>query len=155
MFEKKIRYTDYNNTIREETVRFNYNRAEITDLDLKLEGGLEAYVDKMMEEQDRSKIAEFFRELILGAYGEKSLDGKHFVKKAPDGHLLRDDFEQTEAFSEVYMWLLSGTDAVVEFVNGIRPQVATNGDDRNVVAIEKARAAAEARYNSENAGGES
>lgn len=144
MFEKKIRYTDYNDIVREETIRFNLNRAEIQNLELTTEGGLEAFINKMMEEQDNKKLADFFKELVLMSYGEKSLDGKHFMKKAPDGHLLRDDFEQTEAFAEIYMWLLSGTDAVVQFVEGIRPKVS-QGDDRNVVAIEKARAAAEAR----------
>lgn len=144
MFEKKIRYTDYNDVVREETIRFNLNRAEIQNLELTTDGGLEAFINKMMEEQDNKKLADFFKELVLMSYGEKSLDGKHFMKKAPDGHLLRDDFEQTEAFAEIYMWLLSGTDAVVQFVDGIRPK-ASQGDDRNVVAIEKARAAAEAR----------
>ena len=40
------------------------------------------------------------------------------------------------------MWLLSGTDAVTEFFNGIVPKENQGGDDRNVRAVEAAKAVA-------------
>lgn len=142
MFAKKVKYTDYNGVVREETLYFNLSQAEWLEMSMSEKGGLEAVLNKLLEEQDNVKLSQFFKDFLLKSYGEKSADGKHFRKKTPDGYPLADDFEQSGAYNEMYMWLLSGTDAVTEFFNGIVPKENQGGDDRNVRAVEAAKAVA-------------
>lgn len=142
MFAKKVKYTDYNGVVREETLYFNLTQAEWLEMSMSEQGGLEAVLNKLLEEQDNVKLSAFFKEFLLKSYGEKSADGRYFRKKTVDGYPLSDAFEQSGAYNEMYMWLLSGTEAVTEFFNGIVPKENQSGDDRNVRAVEEARAAA-------------
>lgn len=121
MYQKKIKFTDFNGKEREQTFLFNLTKAELAELELSTEGGLEEYVRKIMEAQKTPEIAELFKKLILMAYGEKSDDGMRFIKKDPVRGKLADEFEQTDAYSEFYIELATNADSAVEFVNGILP----------------------------------
>ena len=119
MLKKKIKYTDYNGVEREETFYFNLNKAEVAEMELEVKGGLSAVIERIVETEDRPQLIAMFKNLILKAYGVKSDDGKRFVK-TPE---LRDEFEQSEAYVELFMELASNTDAMTDFVNGIIPTV--------------------------------
>lgn len=121
MYKKMIKYTDYNGVEREEPFYFNLNKAEIAEMQLTAEGGLSEYINRIVATDDRPKLIEIFKELILKSYGVKSDDGKRFIKRE-NGRYLRDDFEQTEAYSELFMLLATDSDAAAEFVNGLTPQ---------------------------------
>lgn len=121
MLSKTIKYEDYNGEQREEVFYFNLSKAELTNLELTTVGGLQAMLEKIIAEKAVTNIASFFKELILMSYGEKSADGKRFIK-VRDGHKLSEDFEQTEAFSELYMMLATNADEATAFVNGIIPK---------------------------------
>jgi hypothetical protein len=60
---------------------------------------------------------QIFKDLILRAYGEKSADGKRFMKSKE----LSEAFAQTEAYSILFMELATDADAAAKFVNGIVP----------------------------------
>ena len=62
-----------------------------------------------------------FKELILKAYGEKSADGKRFVKIDENGRNLSLNFAQTEAYSQLFMELATDSDAAAAFIKGIVP----------------------------------
>lgn len=121
MLKKTITYTDYDGNERKEDFYFNLNKAEIIEMELSNDGGLAKFIEKIVAEKDSKKIVEIFKDLILKAYGEKSLDGKRFVKNQE----LRDAFEQTEAFSELFVELSSDAEAAAAFVNGIIPSYAS------------------------------
>ena len=76
--------------------------------------------------KDNKKIYELFKEIVLMSYGEKSSDGRSFIKKKlVDGHMiaLRDEFEQTMAFDNLMMELIGGGEtAVAEFINQLIPR---------------------------------
>ena len=59
-----------------------------------------------------------FKELILKSYGEKTPDGKRFVKSKE----LSEAFSQTGAYEQLYMQILRDTDFAIEFTNGIMPE---------------------------------
>lgn len=124
MLKKTIKYTDYNDNEREEDFYFNLTKAEVAEMELSINGGLAALIDKITKEADNAAIIELFKDLILRSYGEKSLDGKYFIKNDE----VRTAFSQTEAYSELFMELATETNAATEFVNGIIPQMPT-GDD--------------------------
>ena len=117
MLTKTIKYTDYNDVEREETYRFNLSKAELMDMQLTTVGGLDELIKKIIATKDIPSMTKFFKELVLKSYGVKSDDGKRFIKNDQ----LREEFEQTEAFTELYMELLTNDEAAAAFVKGIIP----------------------------------
>lgn len=121
MYAKKIAFTDFNGNEKEQTFYFNLTKAELTEMQLSHEGGLQTYVQRIVEAQKTPEIAELFKKLILKAYGEKSDDGMRFIKRDPVRGNLADEFEQTDAYSELFMELAQNEAAAAEFINGILP----------------------------------
>lgn len=117
MLKKTIKYTDYNGVEREEDFYFNLTKAELTEMELSHEGGLSNVLEEVVASQNMEQIISIFKDLILRAYGEKSEDGRRFIK-TPELSLA---FSQTEAYSEFFMELASNSEAAIAFVNGILP----------------------------------
>lgn len=117
MLKKTVVYTDYNGVERKEDFYFNFTKAELTEMELTTTGGLAEMIQKVVDTQDGPQIVTIFKDLVLKAYGEKSLDGKRFIKNQE----LRDAFSQTEAYSEIFMELATDADAAAKFVNGVVP----------------------------------
>lgn len=118
MLKKTIKYTDYDGNEREEDFYFNLNKAEVTEMELSKQGGLSEYIKRIVAAQDAPSLVELFKELICKSYGEKSLDGKRFVKSKE----LTEEFTQTEAYSELFVELASNAEEATKFVNGIMPK---------------------------------
>lgn len=127
MLKKVITYTDYDGNERTETFYFNLSKAEITEMELSLAGGLVKTIEKIVEERDGAKIIALFKDVILRSYGEKSPDGRRFIK-SPE---LATSFSQTEAFSELFIEMATNTEAATAFINGIVPTVKENGLSSN------------------------
>ena len=117
MLKKTINYTDYNGMERKEDFYFNLNKAEVAEMELSTEGGLAEMIQKIVSSKDTPSIVKIFKDLILKAYGEKTPDGKRFVKSKE----LSDTFAQTEAYSELFMELATDAETASAFVNGIMP----------------------------------
>lgn len=117
MLKKTIVYTDYNGTTRKEDFYFNLTQAEVTELEVSVEGGLVEQINRIVAAQNGKVIIETFKDIILRAYGEKSPDGRRFIKNQE----VRDAFAQTEAYSKLFMELATDAKAASEFVNGIVP----------------------------------
>jgi hypothetical protein len=118
MLKETIKYTDYEGNEREEDFYFNLNKAELMEMQLSTEGGLEKRIQKIISSQNGKEIIELFKAIILKAYGEKSDDGKRFIKNQE----IRDSFEQSEAYSELFMKLATDADAATKFINGVIPK---------------------------------
>lgn len=117
MLSKKIKYLDFNGNEREEEFLFNLTQAEVMEMELSETGGLAESIKKVIAAQDAPKIIKIFKELILKAYGEKSADGKMFVKSEE----LSRNFSYTNAYSKLFMELATDDQAAAAFVNGIVP----------------------------------
>ena len=117
MLKKTVTYVDYNGVERTEDFYFNLSRAEVTEMELSVRGGLSAMLDELIKSGDNARIVEIFKDLVLRSYGEKSADGKRFVKSKE----LSEAFSQTEAYSEIFMELALDEKAAAAFVNGILP----------------------------------
>ena len=118
MLKKKVTYTDYNGVERTEDFYFNLSKAEIMELELGTTGGFAEMIQKVVAAQDGPTIAKIFKDLVLKAYGEKSADGKRFVKSDE----IATAFSQTEAYSQIFMELATDADAAAKFINGIIPK---------------------------------
>lgn len=131
MLKKRIKYIDYDGNEREEDFYFNLSKAELIELELTTEGGLEQMIQKITDTRDMPKLIELFKRLILMSYGEKSENGKRFIKSKE----LSDAFAQTEAYSELFMELATDDKAASEFVNGIVPQGLAEDERLNHPAL--------------------
>ena len=121
MLKKTIKYTDYDGNEREEDFYFNLSKAEVTEMELSKEGGMSEYIKKISAAQNAPELIRLFKEIITKSYGEKSLDGKRFIKNKE----LTEAFIQTEAYSELFVELASNADEAVKFINGIMPKNMT------------------------------
>ena len=121
MIKKTITYVDYNDVERTEDFYFNLSKAELMEIEMSTSGGLVEMINRIVSAQDAPAIIKVFKDLILKAYGVKSLDGKRFEKSDK----LRTEFEQTEAYSQLFMELSTDADAASKFVNGIMPSEAS------------------------------
>ncbi len=119
MLKKTITYEDYDGNQRTEDFLFNLTKAEIAEMELSAQGGLVKMLERIVQAQDGKRIVEVMKDLILRAYGEKSADGRRFIKNQE----LRDSFSQTEAYSMLFMELATDAEAATAFVNGIVPKV--------------------------------
>ena len=117
MIKKTVKYMDYNGVERVEDFYFNLSKAEVTEMELSVEGGFSAMLQELVNTKNNPRIVQIFKEMVLKAYGEKSPDGRRFVKSKE----IAEAFSQTEAYSEIFMELALDEKAAAEFVNGILP----------------------------------
>lgn len=120
MLKETITYVDYNGTERTEDFYFNLTRAEIIEMELETTGGLVEMMNRIIASQDSRSIKEQFKNMILRSYGEKSPDGRRFIKSEE----LSISFSQTEAYSILFEKLATDDGAATRFVNGIVPSTS-------------------------------
>ena len=119
MLTKTITYTDYNGVERTEPFYFNLSQAELIDMQLGGKDGLYSNkLQKMIDNHDAAAIIATIKEFVLKSYGEKTDDGKRFIK-SPE---ISEAFMQTEAYSQLITELLSDDAKSSEFILGIMPQ---------------------------------
>ena len=117
MFKKTITYTDYNGSERTEDFYFNLSKAELMEMEMSIPGGMKEMLQRIISAQDTGKIIETFKKILLKAYGEKSEDGKRFIK-SPE---ISKAFSETEAYSMLFVELAQDAKKASEFINGIIP----------------------------------
>lgn len=123
MYVKKVTYKDYDDIERTETCMFNLTKAELSQMQMEQAGGLEKRLTKMIELQDAPSLMRTIKDLLHRSYGEKSDDGRRFIKVDPTtGVHLADEFEQTEAYSQIYMELCTNAEAAAEFIANVVPK---------------------------------
>lgn len=122
MLKKRIKYEDYNGEIREEDFYFNLSKAELTEMMFSVEGGLENKIRKIIDAKNTPELIKLVKDIIIKSYGEKSADGKRFIKSKE----LTEAFMQTEAYSELYIELATNDIAAADFIFGILPTSISN-----------------------------
>ena len=119
MLKKIITYTDYDGIQRTEGFYFNLTQAEIVEMNYDVDGGLQKMLEEITEKLDGKRIMAFVKKIILKSYGEKSPDGKYFKKSEE----LSQAFMYTEAYSDLYIELVTDAKKCAEFINAIVPKV--------------------------------
>lgn len=132
MIKKNIKYTDFNGVERNEDFYFNLTEAELMEMNLSTKGGLKEYLETIINTQDTPALADLFKSIINKSYGVKSPDGRNFTKSKET----LDDFMSTQAYSNLYMSLITDADAAADFVNKVIPEsLAKKANER--LALDK------------------
>ena len=143
MLKKVIKYTDFNGVEREEPFYFNLTKADLVEMEMSVDGGFAEFVTKVVQTKDQKELMRLFKNFILKAYGEKSDDGKRFMKSEE----ISANFAASAAYSELFMELLSDSDAAAKFINGLAPAGMNN------MTTEDAKKFIEDKMKQENNGG--
>ena len=117
MLKKTITYKDFNGTTRTEDFYFNLTKSELVKLQHSEAAGFTETVEGIVAENDSKRIMELFEDLIRMSYGERSEDGRNFLKSKE----ISDKFIGSAAYDELFIELLTKEGANVEFVTGIVP----------------------------------
>lgn len=123
MLSKEITYKDFEGNERTETFYFNLTQAEIIKwMTTSGEYTLDKLILRLSQERNGKRIMEIFEDLIHRSYGQKSLDGRRFVKNDE----LWLEFYETEAYSQIFTELVTDAQKASAFVNGIIPSDMAN-----------------------------
>lgn len=120
MLKKTIRYTDFNGVEREEDLYFNLSEAELLEMAVHHEMGVEgvaAFFKGLGERKDPKEVIPAIKNLLILAYGERSEDGKYFRK----GEDITDNFVSSAAYHEMFMQMMSDADTITSFFKGALP----------------------------------
>lgn len=118
MYKIHQKYEDFNGNEREEDFYFNLSKAELLEMELSEEGGMDKRLNRLISSQDMKEAIKVFKAIVLMSYGVKKDDGR-FVKNQE----IRDAFTQSAAYSEIFMDLATDVDKAQKFINGILPNM--------------------------------
>lgn len=118
MLKREITYEDFNGNEVTETFYFNLTKSELIEMESKYKGGMEGLLNRIVETQDKQILVELFKSIILESYGQKSDDGKRFIKTEE----MRKEFTQTPAYDVLFFELATDEKKGADFVNGIMPK---------------------------------
>lgn len=139
MLKRTFVYTDYDGKERSEDFYFNLTRAEINELDMSAYGGIQSMMMRLLDEKNTEEVVKIFKRIILSSVGQKSMDGRRFIKNDE----IRDDFYQTEAYSQLFCELIENKDdALGKFIRGI----ANIPDDVKTPAVAEPAAPVSAEF---------
>jgi hypothetical protein len=130
VLKKTITYEDFNGETVSEDFFFHLSKAELVELEMSHKEGLSEALQRIVDAEDNKQIVAEFKNIILTAYGKRSPDGKRFIKNQE----LRDEFMSTEAYSTLFMELVTETDKAVEFINGIIPAGMGEVEEKPAIA---------------------
>lgn len=120
MYKTTVTFENFEGEKVTKDLYFNLTKAEIMKLQLSYKQGFDKYVEDIIHpldgEPDPQKIMDLFEMLILKSYGVRTEDG--FIKSPEKAQA----FVSTEAYSELFMKLLSDEKAQTEFFMGIMPR---------------------------------
>ena len=119
MYVKPITYTDYDGVQHTDKFYFNISKAELIEMDASETGGLTKRLQEIVDANETADIFKRVKSMILKAYGRKSPDGKRFIK-SPE---MSQEFEQTEAYSELIMEFMQNPKSFEEFMRHTLPKV--------------------------------
>ena len=118
MLKKTVTYENYDGVMVTEDLYFNLTRSEIMEMEYMTEGGYVDMLEKAGNKQDKPTMFKAIKDIVMKAYGEKSPDGKHFMKSEAISHA----FSCTPAYDALFMELVTDADKSAKFFNAIIPE---------------------------------
>lgn len=118
MIKKTITFEDFNGETRTENFYFHMSEAELLEMEASMKGGLSTFATAIANSDNSEELIKLFKKLVLIAYGVKSDDGRRFIKNDD----IRQEFTETNAYSQLFMELATNSEKALEFFNGVIPK---------------------------------
>lgn len=118
MLKREIKYQDFNDEEVVEEFYFNISKSELVELEVEYKDGFSGMIQKIIESKDSKELVKQFKQIVLLAYGQKSADGKHFLKSDE----MKTEFSQSAAYNALFMELATDAGAADIFIKGIMPK---------------------------------
>jgi hypothetical protein len=117
VLKKTITFPDLDGNEVTDDFYFHLSKAELVEMEVSHGGGMRQYLTSIIESGNGGMIIAAFKEILAKAYGKRSADGRSFLKS--DQYTM--EFLGSEAYSKLFMELVTDAQASAEFVNGIMP----------------------------------
>lgn len=130
MLKKEITYEDpFEGEEVTKTFYFNLTRAEITQWEFSIRGGLRAHLESVMQdpEENGKEIMAAIEDLIMRSYGKR--EGTNFIKNEK----IREEFKSSEPYSQLFWDLCTDAEKAAEFMNSVVPKDMAPGQDQLAV----------------------
>jgi hypothetical protein len=118
MHRWSITYKDFNGDTNTEVFYFHLSKSELIKLNASYSGGAGNFFTRILETKNEGEVINEFEKFILAAYGQKSDDGKIFLKSDE----LRSRFVQSAAYDALFTELMESEKAQNEFIMGVMPK---------------------------------
>jgi hypothetical protein len=118
MLKRPITYEDFDGEKVTEDFYFNISKSELVELEAERKGGFSAWIQEIIKIEDTNTLMQQFKRMILLAYGEKSADGKYFIKNDE----LRARFASSAAYDALFWEIFTDEGKMAEFVTAIVPK---------------------------------
>jgi len=115
MLKKAVTYIDFDGQERTDTLYFNINEIEGARLEVQFPQGIEEFIQNLNAKERPDEILDLFEQVLSMAYGEKSADGRHFLK-SPEKTAL---FKQSAAYSALFMEMIRDASVSEEFFKAV------------------------------------
>lgn len=117
MLKRIINFDDFDGKPDSVEAYFHLSKAELIEYEVEFKEGLAGAIQRIINAEDRKEMIAEFKRIILMSYGVRSDDGKRFIKTEE----LRNAFQQTPAYSALFMELATEDGKAAEFINGVLP----------------------------------
>lgn len=118
MFERKFKFEGFDGKMYEDTWGFYLSKADLLEIQLGTFVGLDALMKRLIETKNGKEIMAIVKEIILKAVGHTSPDGRKFLRNDE----LREEFQQTDAYSQLFSELVTDPEKVLDFIFGAVPK---------------------------------
>jgi len=115
MHKETITYNDLNGVQRTEDFYFDLSKPEIVKMQASAKGGYDVQLRSIAADMNGAKIMEFFENFITKSYGEKSEDGRRFMKSEE----ISRSFMETPAYEVLFEKLVTNDKYAADFVNTV------------------------------------
>lgn len=126
MLKREIKFKDVDGDDQVGTFLFNLSKPELLEMEVEHKEGMVEMIKQIIKTEDKKELLAQFKKIILLAYGERSEDGKRFIKSEE----LRVGFSQTGAYEVLFMELATDDGKAVEFLNAIIPRDMLGDQDK-------------------------
>lgn len=118
MFERKFKFEGFDGKMYEDIWGFYLSKADLLEIQLGTFVGLDALMKRLIETKNGKEIMAIVKEIILKAVGHTSPDGRKFLRNDE----LREEFQQTDAYSQLFSELVTDPEKVLDFIFGAVPK---------------------------------
>lgn len=118
MLERKFTYEGFDGKTYTDTWGFYLSKADLLEIQLGSFVGLDVLIKRLIDAQNGKEIMAIIKEIILKSVGKPSADGRRFIRNEET----REEFYQTDAYSQLFEELVTDSDKAMAFVTAIVPR---------------------------------